>query len=117
MPGARFTRVRSLPDVDALRARFIELGLALPCDDRALSANRGSPLAEPLALGPANRWVVQPMEGWDAGPDGTPTDLVRRRWLNFGRSGAGWVWGGEAVAVTGAGRANPRQLLLDDTTA
>ena len=117
MPGARFTRVRSLPDVDALRARFIELELDLPCDDRALSATRGSPLAEPLALGPANRWVVQPMEGWDAGPDGTPTDLVRRRWLNFGRSGAGWVWGGEAVAVTGAGRANPRQLLLDDTTA
>ena len=40
MPGARFTRVKSLPDVDALRARFIELELDLPCDDRALSATR-----------------------------------------------------------------------------
>jgi NADPH2 dehydrogenase len=114
---ASFPRVKSLRDVGALRARLTELELDLPCDDTALSAAEGSPLAEPLPLGPANRWVVQPMEGWDAGTDGRPTDLVTRRWVNFGRSGAGWVWGGEAVAVTPEGRANPRQLLLDDTTA
>ncbi|MGZ8752279.1 MAG: oxidoreductase [Acidimicrobiia bacterium] len=116
MAGARFPRIKSLHDVDALRARLAALDLDLPCDDAALSAAEGSPLAEPLPLGPVNRWVVQPMEGWDAGTDGAPTDLVTRRWMNFGRSGAGWIWGGEAVAVTEEGRANPRQLLLDHTT-
>jgi 2,4-dienoyl-CoA reductase-like NADH-dependent reductase (Old Yellow Enzyme family) len=57
------------------------------------------------------------MEGWDAEPDGSPSELVRRRWQRFGRSGAAWVWGGEAVAVVPEARANPNQLLLDDTTA
>jgi len=117
MKGVRFPRIKSLRDVNAFRARLAELDLDLPCDDAALSTAEGSPLAQPLALGPLNRWVVQPMEGWDAGPDGAPTELVTRRWERFGRSGAGWVWGGEAVAVTEGGRANPRQLLLDDTTA
>jgi 2,4-dienoyl-CoA reductase-like NADH-dependent reductase (Old Yellow Enzyme family) len=52
------------------------------------------------------------MEGWDATADGRPTELVRRRWRHFGRSGAGLVWGGEAVAVVPEGRANPRQLCI-----
>ena len=54
------------------------------------------------------------MEGWDAEADGKPSDLVRRRWLNFGRSGAKWLWGGEAMAVVHEGRANPRQLVINE---
>jgi 2,4-dienoyl-CoA reductase-like NADH-dependent reductase (Old Yellow Enzyme family) len=56
------------------------------------------------------------MEGWDGTEDGRPSDLTRRRWQNFGRSGAKLIWGGEAVAVRHDGRANPNQLLLGDTT-
>jgi 2,4-dienoyl-CoA reductase-like NADH-dependent reductase (Old Yellow Enzyme family) len=56
------------------------------------------------------------MEGWDAEPDGRPSDLVRRRWRRFGVSGAKLVWGGEAVAVRPDGRANPRQLVIDTAT-
>ena len=56
------------------------------------------------------------MEGWDGDADGSPTDLVRRRWRRFGESGAKLVWGGEAVAVTHDGRANPRQLVIDHST-
>ena len=56
------------------------------------------------------------MEGWDGDADGHPTDLVRRRWRRFGESGAKLVWGGEAVAVTHDGRANPRQLVIDRST-
>lgn len=54
------------------------------------------------------------MEGWDATADGRPTELVRRRWQRFGRSGAKLVWGGEAVAVRHDGRANHRQLVLTE---
>jgi len=60
-----------------------------------------------------NRFCIQPMEGWDGTPDGKPGELTFRRWKNFGRSGAKLIWGGEAVAVDHAGRANPNQLLIN----
>ena len=63
-----------------------------------------------------NRWVIHPMEGWDAEPDGTPSELVFQRWRNFARSGAKWIWGGEAMAVTPEGRANPNQVVIQDST-
>src|SRR5205085_1243019 len=59
-----------------------------------------------------NRFCILPMEGWDGTTDGEPTDLTRRRWRNFGLSGAKLIWGGEAVAVRHDGRANPNQLLM-----
>ena len=46
--------------------------------------------------------------------DGKPTDLTRRRWANFGKSGAKLIWGGEAVAVRHDGRANPNQLVMNE---
>ena len=64
-----------------------------------------------------NRFAILPMEGWDGTSDGRPTDLVRRRWQHFGSSGAGLIWGGEAVAVRPEGRANPNQLLIDERHA
>src|SRR5215217_7852470 len=56
------------------------------------------------------------MEGWDGTLAGEPTDLTRRRWRNFGISGAKLMWGGEAVAVRHDGRANPHQLLMNERT-
>ncbi len=56
---------------------------------------------------------------WKAGTarlDGRPTELTRRRWQRFGLSGAKLIWGGEAVAVRHDGRANPNQLMLNETT-
>lgn len=59
----------------------------------------------------ANRIVIQPMEGCDGLEDGRPSELTRRRYLRFARSGAGIIWF-EAVAVQPDGRANPRQLMI-----
>jgi 2,4-dienoyl-CoA reductase-like NADH-dependent reductase (Old Yellow Enzyme family) len=76
-------------------------------------------LARPLeadGLRAGNRWCILPMEGWDGTADGHPTDLTRRRWRNFGRSGAKLVWGGEAAAVRHDGRANPCQLVIGPST-
>ena len=119
-----YPRVGGLGSVAALRERLQELGVALPCDDAALAA-ADSPLAQPLRLqGVAgarfelgNRFVIQPMEGWDGTLDGHPTELTLRRWHNFGRSGAAWIWGGEAVAVRADGRGNPNQLVINEATA
>jgi 2,4-dienoyl-CoA reductase-like NADH-dependent reductase (Old Yellow Enzyme family) len=116
----RYPRISSLRTPAALRARLAALGLELPCDDE-LEAGPGSPLGRALPLGAGlvapNRFVIQPMEGWDGTRDGFPTPLTERRWRRFGASGAGWIWGGEAVAVRPEGRANPHQLVLDARTA
>ena len=119
----RTVQVKRLRTIDELRDRLVALGIEgqLGVDD-PVSAD--GPLAQPFAFtdGAAgerqvgNRFAVLPMEGWDGGRDGTVTDLVRRRWRRFGESGAKLVWGGEAVAVTHDGRANPRQLVIDAGT-
>jgi 2,4-dienoyl-CoA reductase-like NADH-dependent reductase (Old Yellow Enzyme family) len=109
-----YPRVAQLRDVAALRARLYELGQTLPIDDEVLSAEAGSPLAQPASVGNftvGNRWCIHPMEGWDANPDGSPSEHTLRRWRNFGTSGAKLIWGGEAAAVRPDGRANPNQTL------
>jgi 2,4-dienoyl-CoA reductase-like NADH-dependent reductase (Old Yellow Enzyme family) len=109
-----YPKIAQLKTVDAFRARLAELGLELPVDDSILTAAQGSPLAQPVQIGPlkvGNRWCIHPMEGWDANRDGSPSELTLRRWRNFGKSGAKLIWGGEAAAVQPDGRANPNQTL------
>src|SRR2546430_16049932 len=89
------------------------LHVNIPCE-RELAYGPEAPLRWPLVKGESkigNRIAVQPMDGWDGSPDGTPTESTIRRWQRFGRSGAKLIWGGGAVAVTHEGRANPNQLL------
>ena len=69
----------------------------------------GQPIAvDDFVVG--NRWCIHPMEGWDGTTGGEPTEHVLRRWAHFGASGAKLIWGAEAFAVQGDGRANPNQL-------
>jgi 2,4-dienoyl-CoA reductase-like NADH-dependent reductase (Old Yellow Enzyme family) len=106
----RIARFRSVAE---LRAHLAVIDAPIPLEDTLLSAAEGSPMALPLTLGSrtaGNRWVIHPMEGWDATGDGRPTDILLRRWQRFGESGAKLIWGGEAVAVVPEGRANPNQL-------
>ena len=103
-------------------ARFKEhlrgLGVNIPCDDE-LCVDQHSPLRQTLVKEQVvigNRIAVQPMEGWDGFADGNPSEHTLRRWRRFGRSGAKLIWGGEAVAVSHEGRANPNQLLAAEAT-
>jgi 2,4-dienoyl-CoA reductase-like NADH-dependent reductase (Old Yellow Enzyme family) len=112
--GRAIVQVRRLRDRNSLVAHLNELGVSLPLADDELVTPT---LAKPLDVGPwtvPNRFVVLPMEGWDGTSDGRPTELLRRRWQRFGRSGAGLIWGGEAVAVVPEGRANPNQLYVGE---
>ena len=63
-----------------------------------------------------NRWAILPMEGWDCSLDGSPSELTRRRWIQFGLSGAKLIFGCEAAAVMESGRSNTRQLTVSDAT-
>jgi NADPH2 dehydrogenase len=109
-----YPKVGQFKNVEQLRERLRALSIDLPVDDQILTAEAGSPLAETLVIGGfrvGNRWCIHPMEGWDAHPDGSPSEHTLRRWRHFGASGAKLIWGGEAAAVVPEGRANPNQTL------
>jgi NADPH2 dehydrogenase len=115
-PG--WVRVATLRTPEAFRGHLEASGIPIAFDD-SLAPPSDSPLARPLeadGLRAGNRFCVLPMEGWDGTADGHPTELTRRRWRNFGRSGAKLVWGGEAAAVRHDGRANPCQLVIGPAT-
>jgi 2,4-dienoyl-CoA reductase-like NADH-dependent reductase (Old Yellow Enzyme family) len=113
MSAGAILRLGSLKDVGRFQLHLQALDLQIPCDPQIMTGAQ-SPLRWPLQRGPfkiGNRIAVQPMEGWDATLDGAPSDNTVRRWQRFGRSGGKLIWGGEAVAVSHEGRANPNQLL------
>jgi NADPH2 dehydrogenase len=107
-----YRRIGTLKSVDEFRLYLNSAGVELSVDDTALATD--SPLEQPLTVGNfrvGNRWCIHPMEGWDGTRDGQPSEHTRRRWRNFGASGAKLLWGGEAFAVQSDGRANPHQLF------
>lgn len=110
-----FPRVSKFKNADQFSQRLDELGIYIPFSE-SLDPESTS-LAQTFAYDNqtiGNRFCILPMEGWDGTTDGKPTDLTRRRWANFGLSGAKLIWGGEAIAVRHDGRANPNQLLIND---
>ncbi|NSW51781.1 MAG: NADH:flavin oxidoreductase [Anaerolineae bacterium] len=104
------------------KEQFLEytnsIGIDLPLNDK--NSESPNPFLTPIqtrsGLTIGNRFCIHPMEGWDGMPDGNPTEHTIRRWKNFGLSGAKLIWGGEAVAVCHQGRANPNQLILNNST-
>jgi 2,4-dienoyl-CoA reductase-like NADH-dependent reductase (Old Yellow Enzyme family) len=119
---ARFPKLQRLRREPELAARLAELSIELP-RDAELESGPTAPLAQPLdivdgsagRLRVGNRFTALPMEGWDAGRDGGPTELLARRWRRIGAGGAKLVWC-EATAVRADGRANPNQLLIHAST-
>lgn len=107
---AHYFKFRSLADIEAESQK---LGLDLRFSDDL------SPLFRPVTIGPlraGNSLCIQPMEGCDGTLDGRPDELTYRRYRRFGAGGAKLIWG-EATAVLDEGRANARQLLLNEQTA
>ena len=112
--------MKKLDSLDRFGEHLDRIGVQIPVD---ATVDPGGALAAPVtvtdatagALVAPNRLAILPMEGWDADPGGRPTELVRRRWERFGASGCGLVWG-EATAVRPDGRANPNQLVIDEST-
>ena len=118
MSGRPILRLGTLKGVARFQEHVQALGLNIPCDSE-LVRGAESPLRKPLASGEikiGNRIAVHPMEGWDGTVDGNPSEHTIRRWKRFGQSGGKLIWGGEAVAVSHGGRANPNQLVAAEHT-
>jgi len=107
---ARYFKYRTLADLEGdSRRRALDIRFSADL----------SPLFRPVAVGPlraGNALCIQPMEGCDGDLDGRPGALTFRRYRRFGDGGAKLIWF-EAAAVVEEGRANPRQLLVDESTA
>jgi len=61
----------------------------------------------------ANRLVIQPMEGFDANLNGSPSDLTFRRYKRYAKGGVGLIWF-EATAISEDCRSNDHQLVLSE---
>lgn len=93
---------------EELQKSLSDLHITIPFDSDV------SVLAEPVqyrSLSVANRFVVQPMEGFDASESGTPQEPTLRRYKRYALGGAGLLWF-EATAVLSEARSNPHQLYL-----
>jgi NADPH2 dehydrogenase len=116
-----YQRLAQLRTAEQFAEHIQSLGIHLDFDSKLLCAPQ-SPLAQPYPLlitshqlPLSNRFCVLPMEGWDGTTEGKPTELTVRRWQRFGQSGAKLIWGGEAFAVRPDGRANPNQLVINES--
>ncbi len=96
------------------------------CDDVGATHVRFQPdpeqvksiLARPVTVGPmrvGNSIAIHPMEGCDGTLDGNPSELTWRRYQRFARGGAKLIWF-EATAVCNEGRANTRQIWINNDT-
>ena len=97
-------------DLNALKSELSRLGVSLPLSEDL------SVLGKPAHFGSKtapNRFAIQPMEGCDGTADGAPDERTIARYDRFAASGAGLIWG-EACAVVREGRANPRQLWINE---
>lgn len=113
-----YKRVAQLRTLEQFLEYCASIGADMPVDE-TVEVGADAPLAQPYTYKDItfpNRFCVLPMEGWDGTDDGHPSDLTRRRWQRFGMSGAKLIWGGEAVAVRHDGRANARQLVINEKT-
>jgi len=125
MSAVPYPRIASFRTARAVLDHLEALGYSVPADNEILPVPT-SPLAQQLRLTAphekisgrviGNRFAAQPMEGWDAEAGGRPSELTRRRWLRMATGGAKLMWGCEAVAVLPEARANPNQLVLNQST-
>jgi len=100
-------------NIEDLRKEIANLGLSIRLETEIKA------LREPVKIGnfvAGNALGIHPMEGCDGTLDGKPEELTYRRWIRFGQGGCKMIWG-EATAVLEEGRANARQLLINDANA
>lgn len=103
----------SFKSLDELKEKIALLGVRLNLSEDLDILKRPVKVGR---LAAPNSMAVLPMEGCDGNPDGSPSELVFRRYRRFAEGGAGLLWF-EACAVVEEGRANSLQLFLNSKTA
>ncbi|WFR56008.1 flavin oxidoreductase/NADH oxidase [Anaerocolumna sp. AGMB13025] len=105
-------KIVKLDSIERLKEELVKNNLYLPISEDI------KVLRNPVNIGDKtipNRIGIHPMEGCDGTKDGKPDELTIRRYDRFAKSGAGLLWL-EATAVVNEGRANSRQLFINEDT-
>ena len=96
--------------IEDLKNELNRLSIPLP-----ISSNIEN-LKEPIQtkhLYMPNRLSIQPMEGFDATPTGSPSEMTFRRYKRYSKGGVGLIWF-EATAISEDCRSNDHQLVLTE---
>ena len=95
-------------NLNEIKAKADELQVHLPfAEDTHL-------LTEEVSFGNVilkNRLGIAPMEGADALPDGSPSEMTTRRYVREAQGAAGMIWF-EAISIVPEGRSSAHQLML-----
>lgn len=94
--------------LEELRKKIQELGVNIELEEELSWLHKQVKVGGRLT---PNALAVLPMEGCDSNSDGSPSELVKRRYMRFAGGGAGLLWW-EACAVIKEGRANPLQMMI-----
>jgi len=103
----------SLKTADEFQKYLRENNIILPFAENTAALNTPYQL-DGKTIG--NRFAILPMKGWDCNKRRAPHDLVRRRWGNFGRSGAKLIWAARQRRCARTAAAIPHQLLINADT-
>lgn len=96
--------------LDEIKAKAAELGVYLPfaADTHVLTTE--------AAFGNVtlkNRMGIAPMEGADALPDGSPSELTIRRYVREAEGGCAVIWF-EAISIVPEARSSAHQLMMTE---
>ncbi len=100
----------NLKNIEDFKIQNSKFENPMPFSDGTAILNESVTIGEKVV---PNRLVCQAMEGCDGTKGGSPDTLTKRRYERFAKGGAGLIWY-EATAVLPEGRANPRQLHIND---
>lgn len=95
-------------DLETLKDKVKALNLDIPFVDDINILFDKVPIGDRIL---SNRFVVHPMEGFDADRSGNPGALSFRRYKRYASGGSGLIWF-EATAVLPESRSNPGQLCI-----
>lgn len=104
-----FARMSSAED---FRSVMTGAGFPFPVDENVDVLSTSVKVGDKVV---PNRMCIQPLEGFDGNPDGTPSDLIFRRYKRYAEGGAGMIWY-ESITVADDGRCNPLQMIIKPST-
>lgn len=95
-------------NLEEIKAKAEELKVHLPFAENTEALRREAAFGN-VAL--KNRMGIAPMEGADALPDGSPSELTMRRYIREARGQSAMIWF-EAISIVPEGRSSAHQLML-----
>lgn len=97
-------------NLEEIKAKAVELGVHLPF------AEDTHVLKEEVHFGNVilkNRLGIAPMEGADALPDGSPSEMTCRRYIREAEGGSAMIWF-EAISIVPEARSSAHQLMITE---